>query len=253
MIVGFIGMPRSGKTTYVARYIHKYGNRYNHIYICGDTLVDGYVDDPSFVTYIHPYEVGTFKPIEDSLFILCEAGTYFNNRLFMTIPHYCIDFFALHGHYKSGTTIVWESQTANVDCQLLDKTNKLYIVSKSLVRSFSHSVQVTHKIRVNPDSGQLEEIYNIPDGLIQRLTALLTFRYLWIFRPFYYGIFDTHADILFKGEPYLKKDYVYKECPKSFVAQLNYYTKGVNLYEKQKMQQTIKHRTERVIEKNIYG
>lgn len=236
MIIGYIGMPRSGKTTFVARYIDKYGYKFNHIYVCGDHLVDGYLEDEDFVTYIHPYEIGTFEPIHDSLFVLCEAGTYFNNRLFATMPHYCLDFFALHGHYKSGTCIVWESQTANVDCQLLDKTNRLFIITKSLLPMFSHSVQVKHDISVNPDTGKLDEVYSIPDGFFRKILALLTFRYLWIYRPKYYGIFDTHADILFKGEGILEREVVYKQAGPRYVKFLNYYNNRIYEYEKYKKQ-----------------
>lgn len=234
MIIGYIGMPRSGKTTYVARYLHLNAYKYNHVYICGDQLVDGYIDnfESDFVTYLHPYEIGSFEPIHDSLFILCEAGTYFNNRLFATMPHYTLDFFALHGHYKSGTTIVWESQTANVDCQLLDKTNKLYIVTKSLIPVFSHSVQVIHRIHVNSE-GKLDEIFQLPEGFFNWLLALLTFRIMWLYRPRYYGIFDTHADILFKGKGILERESVYKQCPAKYIKLLNYYNSRINIYEKE--------------------
>lgn len=240
MIIGYIGMPRSGKTTYVARYLHLNGYKYNHVYICGDKLVPGYLDnEDEFVTYIHPYEIGAFKPVEDSLFILCEAGTYFNNRLFAQMPQYCLNFFALHGHYKSGTAIVWESQTANIDCQLLDKCNKLYIVNKSLLPVFSHARLAMHRIEVN-DQRKLDEIYDLPDGFFKKLLALITFRYHWCYRPKYYGIFDTHADILFQGKDYLDKETVYKMCPSKYLKQLTYYNELVKNDETKKTKENDK-------------
>lgn len=233
MISGYIGMPRSGKTTYLARYIAKNYWKYKHIYICGDKLCEDYVSDPSSITYLHPYEIGSFEPIHNSLIVLCEAGTYFNNRLFATMPHYCLDFFATHGHYECD--IIWDSQTANVDCQLLDKTNKLYIITKSLIPVFSHSVKVNHGISVNPDTGKLDERYTLPEGFFKKLFAVLTFRIMWMYRPRYYGIFDTHADIMFKGEGILERATVYKQVPLKYVKLLNYYNKRIDIYEKNKI------------------
>lgn len=214
----------------------KYYYKYNHLYVCGDRLCDGLGFPEDFVTYLHAYEVGTFKPIEKSLIILCEAGTYFNNRLFATMPHYTLDFFALHGHYQCD--IVWESQTANVDCQLLDKTNRLFICTKSLLPCFTHTVQVIHKIHVNPETGKLDEIYVLPEGFIKLSIALVTGKLLWCFRPRWYGVFDTHADICFKGKELLDYVIVQKQCPQRMLKLLNYYQSRVN-YEKTSKNQVL--------------
>lgn len=227
-------MPRSGKTTFLARYIQKNYWKYSKIYCCGDKFIPEYYEEmgEDFVIYLHPYEVGSFEPVHNSLFVLCEAGTYFNNRLFATMPHFSLDFFATHGHY--GCDIVWESQTANVDCQLLDKTNKLYIITKSFLTWFSHYQFVYHKIGVNVETGKLDERYSVPDTFFKRLFSHLTFKSSWMYRPRYYGVFDTHADIMFKGEGILDRATVYKQVPQKYVKLLNYYNKKVDLYEKEK-------------------
>lgn len=221
MIFGYIGLPRSGKTTMLARYLNNKGRLYDHIYISGEKLDEDYDFDSSFVTYIHPYEIGTFNPIRNSLFILCEAGTYFNNRLINKIPSYCTNFFALHGHYQCD--IVWDSQTADVDKKLRDRTERLYIVTKSFIRCFSHVVRINHRIDVNTDSHDLVEGYFVPDSLFQKILAFVTGRSFWILRNRYYGIFDTHFDVLFDGKPILSPNVVYPQCPSQHVVNLVFY------------------------------
>lgn len=221
MIFGYIGLPRSGKTTMLARYLNNKGRLYDHIYISGEKLDNEYDFDDSFVSYIHPYEIGSFSPIRNSLFILCEAGTYFNNRLINKIPTYCTNFFALHGHYQCD--IVWDSQTADVDKKLRDRTERLYIVTKSFIRSFSHVVRIRHKIDVNTQTHDLVEGYYVPDTLFQKIVAFASGRSFWVFRNRYYGIFDTHYDVCFDGKPILSPDIVFPQCPSQHVANLVFY------------------------------
>lgn len=232
MIFGYIGLPRSGKTTLLARYLQRKGKLYDHIYICGERLDEDFEFDSDFVTYIHPYEVGSFSPIRNSLFILCEAGTYFNNRLINKIPTYCTNFFALHGHYECD--IVWDSQTADVDKKLRDRTERLYIVTKSFIRSFSHVVRISHQIDINTETHDLVEGYYIPSTFFQKIVAYASGRKFWVFRPRYYGIFDTHYDVCFDGEPCLPADLVYPAVPSHYVHELTYYKFVLDTLKKKK-------------------
>lgn len=230
MIFGYIGLPRSGKTTMLGRYIKKKGGLYEHIYICGESLCEDYVGDlDDYITYIHPYEIGTFEPIHGSLFVLCEAGTYFNNRLFSSIPPYCTDFFALHGHYQCD--IAYDSQMADVDLKLLNRTDHLYVVKKSLVKWFSHVSYVSRDITPTDDGSAMICRYIMPATWFKRLLHHLTFRSFWLFRPFYYGIFDTHSDVLFDGNKFLPKSDVSIQCPKKHFSNLKYYFKELENYE----------------------
>lgn len=221
MIYGYIGLPRSGKTTMLARYINNKGSLYTHIYIAGERLHDLYEFDKSFIDYIHPYELGTFNPISGSLFVLCEAGTYFNNRLISKIPTYCTNFFALHGHYECD--IIWDSQTADVDKKLRDRTERLYLVEKSLLRMFSHVTRISHKIAVNEESHDLCEGYYVPDTIFRKIFAHLTFKSFWVYRPKYYNIFDTHFDVIFDGSPALPESIVNLNCPPKDLKSLHFY------------------------------
>lgn len=234
MIIGYFGLPRSGKTTMLARYIKRKAWRYNHIYISGEQLLD-YDDD--FISFLHPYEVGTFKPIDNSLFVLCEAGTYFNNRLISKIPHYCTDFFALHGHY--GCDILWDSQSVDVDKKLRDRTSRLFVVDKSLIPCFSHVVRIKHRLGVNPETKDLAETYTVPDSFLSRLTSVLTFGTQWIFRPLYYDIFDTHSDILFDSDGLLPKSVVMAQCPANSIRSLKVYFDMLEVVASEKKSQTV--------------
>lgn len=213
-------MPRSGKTTCLARYLKKNFYKYDHVYISGEVFQNF---DDEFVTYIHPYEIGSFRPIDNSLFIICEAGTYFNNRLINKIPTYCTDFFALHGHYHCD--ILWDSQSVDVDKKLRDRTNRLYVVNKSLLPWFSHVVRIKHWIGVNPDTRDLAETYTIPQSFFKKLLSVLTFGTFWIFRPIYYRLFDSYSDNLFNGKPCLDFQIVSENCPTKYFKLLTNYIK----------------------------
>ncbi len=229
MIMIVFGLPRSGKTTYLARYIKKYAYKYNHIYISGETLDTDRFDD-DFITYLHPYEVGTFEPIHGSLFVMCEAGTYYNNRLFASIPTHVTDFFAGHGHYECD--IIMDSQSVDVDLKARQRADRLYVCVKSRwpFGLFATTVtEIRHKLGVRPDSEDLADTYHIPQTFLQRLVARVTFRTVWMIRPFYYGIFDTHSDMLFHGNRILPKLDVFNSLKnKSDFKKFNEYERILN-------------------------
>lgn len=209
MIYGVFGMPRSGKTTFLARYLKLNWEKYNHIYISGEQLLPdcGIPDD--MVTYIEPYAIGGFRPILGSLFVLCEAGTYFNNRLVNKIPKWCTNFFALHGHYASDKCpcdIIWDSQSVDIDKKLRDRTNFLYIAKKSVLPHVTHLRYIAHNLDVNEDTKSLEEIYTY-NKLLMRIAYYLVRRSLIMYRKSWYGVFDTHSDILFDEKGVLKPEW----------------------------------------------
>lgn len=248
MITGYFGLPRSGKTTALARYIQLKSHKYSHIFVSGERIDPECFDDHSFITQIHPYEIGSFRPPKGSLFVVCEAGTYFNNRSFANIPSYCTDFFALHGHYsgseeltntdywhKCYTTgddpvvvsgdcdLIWDSQSVDVDKKLRDRTNNLWIVKKSFIRRFSHLTYVAHSIGVNPETQDIQEVYTVPDTLLKKITWLVSFRSIWIYRPLYYGIFDTHSDILFSSDGLRSREIVFSQAKQKYFTQFKLY------------------------------
>lgn len=196
MIIGYIGKPRSGKTTALALYVQKNERakkfnkflhfklfrEYSHIY--SNEYFTG-------VTHIEAYDVGSF-PVEDhSLFLIDEAGIYFNNRCFKSIPEHCTTFFALHGHYKSD--IVWASQTADVDKKLRNRTNFLYLVHKSfLFPNVSWCKFITYDVTVSNDTKDLVEGYSMDVGLM-KVIGYLTGRNKLLYRKRLYKYFDSFS------------------------------------------------------------
>lgn len=213
MIYGVIGMPRSGKTTYLGWFLKTKWEKYRHIYVAGDRLLPKCGIPEDMITYIDPYDIGAFRPILGSLFVLCEAGTYFNNRLHAKIPYHCTNFFALAGHYGTpdfefDCDIVWDSQTADVDKKLRDRTNYLYICKKNwLFTKFSHFRFVSHSIDIDEQTHKIDEIYTY-DRMLKRIIFYLTGKSKIMYRPHWYGVFDTHADILFGDDGLLLPEWV---------------------------------------------
>lgn len=194
MIYGYIGKPRSGKTTFVADIVrrndrnkkinellhfdlfHTYDKIYSTDYIRGTIQID-------------PYDIGKFKPEENSCFLIPEAGVWFNNRLFKYVPKHCQDFFAMHGHY--GCDIYWDSQTVNVDKRLRNNCQSLYLVTR--LACFSKCVRVVYYITVDNNTHDLVEGYKIP-GLIMKIVDFFFGHYKILYRPLVYDYFDSFSD-----------------------------------------------------------
>lgn len=209
MIIGFFGKPRSGKTTALASIVAKsqFFSKINSILdrlhvpkglhflfirlsfrfpafdkIYSTEFIKGTI-------MIRPYDIGKFDPGENSLIVLGEAGTYFNNRLSSKIPSWCTDFFALHGHY--GCTIIWDSQTVDVDKKLRNRTELLYHVRKGrFLRQFSFQRRIWYDVTVNNDTQDLCEGYSISSGLMKPIHYLLFINKI-LYRPLFYRYFDS--------------------------------------------------------------
>lgn len=207
MIIGVFGKPRSGKTTFLAMYLSKVLTRQAFAYV---PVIGRFVRKSKYfydIVYstqemkgtvlIKPYDVGAFEPIEGkrSLFIIHEAGCDFNNRSFKSIPSYCTDFFAQHGHYN--VDIIYDSQTVDIDKKLRNRTAYFYVVSKCPLRRWRSCVtRVKYWIGVNNEAKDLDECYSEPEGLLERFLARLTRqRYTFRRRP-YYKFFDSYNRVL---------------------------------------------------------
>ena len=109
MIIGYFGRQRSGKTTFLANYARnndkkkKINNFLKKRLHFKKDLLRTYTEIYS-TDYIRgtrkimPQEIGRFLPKENSLFLLPDAGIYFNNRKSAKIPSYTIDFFSDCSH-----------------------------------------------------------------------------------------------------------------------------------------------------------
>lgn len=194
MIFIYFGKPRSGKTTMLANYVrrndrnkklnellhydlfHVYDKIYSTDYIRGTIKIS-------------PYDIGAFKPEPNSLFLVPEAGVWFNNRMSRYVPKHCTDFFAVHGHYE--VDIVCDSQAVDVDKKLRDRCQLCYIVNR--FGPFSRSIAVRKFIGVDNNTHDLVEGYSLP-GLFTKIIDFFMGHYRILYRPFVYDFFDSYSD-----------------------------------------------------------
>lgn len=194
MIIGYIGKPRSGKTTALAAVVAKDSfkrklNKFLHINFFHTYSVVYSTEYIHGTVHIDPFDVGAFEPPDNALFLIGEAGVSFNNRSSKLIPQHCTDFFALHGHYRS--TIIWDSQTVDVDKKLRNRTHMLYYVTKGLFgRSYLKYIQ--YGVTVDNDTHDLVEGYSIDRGIIKVLGYIVG-RNKILNRRKYYKYFDSYA------------------------------------------------------------
>ena len=204
MIIGFIGKPRSGKTTALAANVarnfrRKKINELLHFRLFRTYSVIYSTEYIKGTVHIEPYDIGAFLPPDNALFILGEAGVYFNNRNSKFIPEHCTAFFALHGHYRA--TILWDSQTVDVDKKLRNRTHMLYYVTKGLF-GLSFLKYIQYGVTVDNDSHDLVEGYSIDKGLM-KVFGYIVGRNKILNRRKYYKYFDSYAKPLkfFKNPP----------------------------------------------------
>ena len=207
MIYGVFGKPRSGKSTFLARFVFrvlrarklaqlpffgrffKHSKYYYHVIYSTEPMIG--------CTTISPYDIGTFEPEgvrfnERSLFVIHEAGCCFNNRNHKNIPDYCTDFFAQHGHYLSD--IIYDSQSVDIDKKLRNRTQSFFVVSKCPVRRWRSKVtKVKYWIGVNSEAKKLDECYTEPMGFFEMIFARLTKQVYTFNRCPYYRYFDSYS------------------------------------------------------------
>ena len=206
MIIGVFGKPRSGKTTFLAKKLYSVmisrklaGSRVPFIRWIGKRSKNYY--DIVYSTspmrgtlHIDPYDIGRIEPIKGyrTLYIIHEAGVCFNNRNSRSVPDWCTNFFALHGHYN--TDIIYDSQTVDIDKKLRNRTQCFYVVTKcSFFRWRSRVSRVKYWIGVNQQAQKLDECYTEPIGFWQWLVAgVMRQRYTFSRRK-YYKLFDSYS------------------------------------------------------------
>lgn len=211
MIYGVFGKPRSGKSTFLAKYVSQAlrARQVAQLPFIGRFLRRSkWYYDVIFSTspmrgtvLIKPYDVGAFEPPLGmrSLYVIHEAGVSFNNRNFKSIPDHCTDFFAMHGHYNCD--IIYDSQTVDIDKKLRNRTQNFYVVSKCpIMRNRSKVVKVKYWIGVNKEAQKLDECYTEPQGIIEMIVAIITRQRYTFNRRGYYWLFDSFSrDLTFRS------------------------------------------------------
>ena len=207
MIIGCMGRPGCGKTTWLAsmavindKRLRKNAWLEKHHfpkwlrYPCYDQI---YSTEPiTGCIIIKPADVGAFKPLPNSAFLLAEAGCDFSNRMFKSIPKYSTDFFAQHRHYSCD--IFFESQSVDVDKKLRDRCAILYIMRKSRIFSgISFMQRVRYDVDIDEVTHDLVDAYYVAKGIWRPLSYLFGSSKIFYRRPFYHAFDTYHQGLVF--------------------------------------------------------
>lgn len=113
------GKKGSGKSTYLIKTAIKYiRNGYAVYSNMPDMMIDG-------VRVIDIQQLGDFIPDKDSLLLVDEVGTIWDNRNFKNFKPSVRDFFKLQRHYH--VIVYLASQTFDIDKKLRDLTDAMYL------------------------------------------------------------------------------------------------------------------------------
>lgn len=163
-INGVIGLPRSGKSTFLAKLAKKYQKKgltvYSNFYIKGCYQLDF-------------NKLGKVK-YENCIMLIDEVSLFADCRNFKEFGKDLVYFFTNHGHYN--IDIWWCSQSMDCDKKIRNLTDSLYYV-RSAPFGFSYLRQITKSI----DTETMTDCY--------KLTGFPKI----IFRRFYYKMFDSYC------------------------------------------------------------
>lgn len=208
MIYGVIGKPRSGKTTLLAKEVYRNNNR-KKLNLFLDRL-----RFPSFLrlkTYTCIYSnefiegcveyntctLGSWRPVPNSLILIHEAGVFYNNRNHKDLPNFTAEFFAKHGHLKCD--IIWDSQTADVDIKLRQRTERIFIIKKPRwLQFFNKHLSLIYQCNIDVDvyeaTQKIEDVYSRNRKFLSNVFGLFTGTTSFFYRKPYYKLFDSYSD-----------------------------------------------------------
>lgn len=137
------GKKGSGKSSYLVKLALKYQKKKFVVYT---NMVDLRVPG---IRVIDIEDLGKFVPINNSVLLIDEAGTIYDNRNFRAFKPETRDFYKLQRHYK--VICYLASQTYDVDIKLRALCDKLYLVQNigivfSLIRPIHKKVVLTESL-----------------------------------------------------------------------------------------------------------
>lgn len=190
-VYGIYGLPRAGKTTLSAGIVYENNKRrekgkgkyFDYLYTTDETI-----QGATPITYA---QFGKWNIKDNSLIILEECGLGLDCRNYKSLDEIVKRTIALIGHHKS--TILWSSQTADVDKVLRVRSKKLFLVERSIF-NFSLIRPITYQFGVDNGTGEMRDIYHVPQGVVEVLPALLRHEIQFINRKPYYKLFDSFID-----------------------------------------------------------
>ena len=133
MMIGIIGLPRSGKSTYLAKIAKKYNkkgeNVFSNFYIKG--------------CYKFDFNDLGKKDFHDCVILIDEISLFADCRNFKEFGRDLVYFFTNYGHYN--VKIYWCSQSLSADKKIRDLTDELYRI-KPLFWHFSYIRRIVKDI-----------------------------------------------------------------------------------------------------------
>ena len=178
MIIGYFGLPGSGKSTMLARYYKKYGKKYHRVYSTHSIKGCYKLDFKDLGKY----------DFSNSLILLDEISLDADNRDYKSFTNDLKKFFILHRHYACD--IVWCSQYFDgVDKKIRGLTSELYYMRKLFC--FTVTMKIKKILHVDNEKQCIQEGEKLPS-----LLGLLFGGMHFIYRPLYYKYFDSFEKIL---------------------------------------------------------
>lgn len=182
MVIGYFGLPGSGKTTFLTRIAQKELKRmrkgkssYTHV------LTNFYCDDCEKIDY---KQLGHFE-IENSLILLDEITLDADSRDFKQFDQFHKEFFLLHRHYNC-TVIYFTQQYDGVDKKIRDITSNLYFVKK--IGFLSVATRIYRTLDIVELTKEIVQGYRFPnwfENIFSKGVRQICFRPAW------YKYFDS--------------------------------------------------------------
>lgn len=182
MVIGYFGLPGSGKTTFLTRIaqkelrrIKKGKSKYSHV------LTNFFCRDCEKIDY---KDLGHFE-IENSLILLDEITLDADSRNFKQFDEWHKSFFLLHRHYNCDV-IYFTQQYDGVDKKIRDITSSLFFVKKVFV--WSIATRIYRTLDIVEITKEIVQGYRFPnwfENLFARGVKQICFRPKW------YKYFDS--------------------------------------------------------------
>lgn len=198
MVIGAFGLPRCGKTTWLAKVafeerqrIYKGTSKYQNIVSTTQLMGCDLVSRETLVN----------KNFYNTLILIDEVSLFFGNRDWKQFGERATHMFNMHGHY--GNQIIWASQKVDdIDVKVFAVTERLYYVRKSRLTKTTKLYLCPHVVVFDEKTARPIQGFGKPK-LLSRLFAVR------VDRPAYYDLFDTHAfmdSVLYGHQTYASDD-----------------------------------------------
>lgn len=200
MVRLYFGLPRSGKTTLIAKMARQYSRRYDYVY----TNVH-LSNMPDNVRFIDDDKIGVID-VSNSLLLIDEASIGFDNRDWKKFTGNVRNFFLLHGHYRCNI-FMFTQKWDGIDSKIRSICEEVYYVFKPKIigKIFTFYYKIPYGIIIPDRKHNKDSTGNTLGEIIQGYCKPSIFRRLFpcvVLRPLYYRNFNSYEAPLL--DPYEK-------------------------------------------------